>query len=159
MRFSANFAYFTSLRRHFFRLRHYKNVGTAVLVALLTQYFWIKIFSPGKITCVLDLLHPFLHNTPMIIASCLITLELEAVFSLKEKRSIVKSILNRLPQKFNVAVAEVDQQDVWGTAVIGLVTVGNDAAHLHSQLQKAVTWLESHRPDVPIADYEIEILS
>ncbi|MCB9006264.1 MAG: DUF503 domain-containing protein [Ardenticatenaceae bacterium] len=67
---------------------------------------------------------------------------IKAVFSLKEKRSIVKSILNRLPQKFNVAVAEVDQQDVWGTAVIGLVTVGNDAAHLHSQLQKAVTWLK-----------------
>jgi uncharacterized protein len=95
----------------------------------------------------------------MIIASCLITLELEAVFSLKEKRSIVKSILNRLPQKFNVAVAEVDKQDMWGTAVIALVTVGNDAARLHSQLQKAVTWLESHRPDVPIADYEIEVLT
>ena len=49
--------------------------------------------------------------------------------------------------------------DVWGTAVIALVTVGNDAAHLHSQLQKAVLWLENHRPDVPITDYEIEIIS
>lgn len=95
----------------------------------------------------------------MIIASCTITLQMEAVFSLKEKRQILKSILSRLPQKFNVAVAEVDHQDVWGTAVIALVTVGNDAAHLHSQLQKAVTWLEQHRPDVPIADYEIEILT
>jgi uncharacterized protein YlxP (DUF503 family) len=95
----------------------------------------------------------------MIIASCIVTLELANVFSLKEKRSIVKSILNRLPQKFNVAVAEVEHQDVWRTAVIALVTVGNDAAHLHSQLQKAVSWLENHRPDVPIADYEIEILS
>lgn len=95
----------------------------------------------------------------MIIASCTITLQLEAIFSLKEKRHIIKSILNRLPQKFNVAVAEVDHQDVWGTAVIALVTVGNEAAYLHSQLQKAVNWLEDHRPDVPIADYEIEILS
>jgi len=93
----------------------------------------------------------------MIIASCLITLQLDDVFSLKEKRRILKSIINRLPQKFNIAVAEVDHQDVWQTAVIGLVTVGNDAAHLHSQLQKAVTWLEDQRPDVPIADYEIEI--
>ena len=94
----------------------------------------------------------------MIIASCLLTLELADVFSLKEKRSIVKSVVNRLSHKFNVAVAEVDHQDVWGTAVIALVTVGNDAAHLHSQLQKAVIWLEQHRPDVPIADYQIEIL-
>ncbi|WP_420629608.1 DUF503 domain-containing protein [Candidatus Leptofilum sp.] len=95
----------------------------------------------------------------MIIASCVVTLELVGVSSLKEKRSIVKSVLKRLPQKFNVAVAEVEHQDVWGTAVIALVTVGNDTAHLHSQLQKAVSWLENHRPDVPIADYEIEILS
>ena len=94
----------------------------------------------------------------MIIASCTITLQLEAVFSLKEKRRILKSILARLPQKFNVAVAEVDHQDVWQTAVISLVTVGNDAAHLHSQLQKAVVWLEQQRPDVPIADFAIEIL-
>jgi uncharacterized protein YlxP (DUF503 family) len=94
----------------------------------------------------------------MIIASCVVTLELAGVFSLKEKRSILKSVLKRLPQKFNVAVAEVDHQDVWGTAVIALVTVGNDAAHLHSQLQKAVSWLENHRSDVPITDYEIEIL-
>ncbi len=95
----------------------------------------------------------------MIIASCIITLQLDEVFSLKEKRRILKSILKRLPQKFNLAVAEVDHHDVWGTAVIGLVTVGNDAARLHSQLQKAVTWLEQQRPDVPIADYEIEILA
>ncbi len=95
----------------------------------------------------------------MIIAACTITLQLDEIFSLKEKRRILKSILNRLPQKFNVAVAEVDHHDVWGTAVIGLVTVGNDAAHLHSQLQKAVSWLEQQRPDVPIADYEIEIMN
>ncbi len=94
----------------------------------------------------------------MIIASCTITLQLNAIFSLKEKRQIIKSILNRLPQKFNVAVAEVDHQDVWGTAVIALVTVGNEAPYLHSQLQKAVNWLEEQRPDVPITDYEIEIL-
>ena len=56
-------------------------------------------------------------------------------------------------------VAEVDKHDVWGTAVIALVMVGNDAARLHSQLQKAISWLETHRPDVPIADYEIEILA
>lgn len=95
----------------------------------------------------------------MIIASCTLTLELAGVFSLKEKRSIVKPILKRLPQKFNVAVAEVEHQDVWGTAVIALVTVGNDSAHLHSQLQKAVSWVENHRPDAPIGDYEIEILA
>ena len=94
----------------------------------------------------------------MVIASCVVTLQLEGAFSLKDKRRIVKSIVSRLRQQFNVAVAEVDYQDVWQTAVLGIVTVGNDARFLHTTLQKAVTWIEEQRPDAPIADYSIEII-
>ena len=93
----------------------------------------------------------------MVVATCVITLQLDGVMSLKEKRSIIKPILARLPKQFNVAVAEIDHQDVWQTAVIALVTIGNDAGHLHSQLEKSVAWLEQFRPDAPIADYSIEI--
>ena len=94
----------------------------------------------------------------MLVATCVIKLELDGVLSLKEKRQIVKSILARLPHHFNVAVAEVDAQDVWQTAVIGLATVGTDAAYLHGLLEKAVAWIEHSRPDVPIGTYEIELL-
>ena len=93
----------------------------------------------------------------MVVATCIVTLQLGKVTSLKEKRSIVKPILTRLSKQFNVAVAEIDHQDVWQTAVIALVTVGNNGAHLHRQLEKSVAWLEQFRPDVPIADYSIEI--
>lgn len=92
----------------------------------------------------------------MIIATCTIQLSLFGVTSLKGKRRILKSILTRLPRQFNVAVAEIDHQDLWQSAVIGLVTVGNDAGHLHSVLEKAVAWIEQSRPDVPIDDYSIE---
>jgi hypothetical protein len=81
---------------------------------------------------------------------------LAGVSSLKEKRRIVKPILARLSREFNVAVAEVDQQDVWQSAVIGLVTLGNDSAYLHGLLEKSVAWLEQTRPDVPIEYYTIE---
>ena len=94
----------------------------------------------------------------MIIATCVIKLQLSGVHSLKEKRSIVKSILARLRQHFNVATAEVDHHDVWQTAVIGLSTVGTDSRYLHGLLQKSVGWIESNRPDVPIETYSIEIL-
>jgi len=94
----------------------------------------------------------------MLVATCVIKLELNGVLSLKEKRQIVKSILARLPHHFNVAVAEIDAQDTWQTAVIGLATVGTDAAYLHGLLEKAVAWIEQSRPDVPIGDYEIELL-
>ena len=92
----------------------------------------------------------------MIIATCTIHLSLYGVDSLKGKRRILKSILSRLPRQFNVAVAEIDHQDVWQSAVITLVTVGNDPGHLHSVLEKAVAWIEQSRPDVPIDDYSIE---
>lgn len=94
----------------------------------------------------------------MFVATCVITLELDGVRSLKEKRSIVKSVITRLQREFNLSVAEVDRQDAWGTAVIGLAAVGNDKAHLHRLLEKSVAWVESQRPDAPIADYSIEFL-
>ena len=92
----------------------------------------------------------------MIVATCVVTLQLDGVHSLKEKRRILKSIIARLRRQFNVAVAEVDCQDVWQTAVIGLVAVGNDSRYLHGLLEKAVGWVEQHRPDAPVADYMIE---
>ena len=92
----------------------------------------------------------------MIVATCVIKLQLDGVSSLKEKRRILKSVLKRLTNQFNVAAAEVDAHDVWQTAVIGLAAVGNDSAYLHGLMEKAVGWIETQRPDVPIADYSIE---
>lgn len=94
----------------------------------------------------------------MQVALCTIKLSLEGVNSLKEKRRILKSILTRLSNQFNVATAEIDYQDVWQTALIGLVTIGNDAGYLHGRLENAVSWIEKNRPDVPIDAYSIEFL-
>lgn len=94
----------------------------------------------------------------MFVATCVITLQLDGIYSLKEKRSIVKSIIARLRREFNLSVAEVDGHDAWGTAVIGLAAIGNDKAYLHRMLEKSVAWVESNRPDAPVAAYSIEIL-
>ncbi|MFO7664788.1 MAG: DUF503 domain-containing protein [Chloroflexota bacterium] len=92
----------------------------------------------------------------MVVATCLIALDLNGVYSLKEKRSILKPIITRLQREFNLSVAEVEGQDAWGSAVIGLAAVGNDKAHLHRVMEKTVAWLEHNRPDVPINAYSIE---
>ncbi len=92
----------------------------------------------------------------MIVATCVVKLHLSGVYSLKEKRRIVKSLCARLPQKFNLAAAEIEHQDVWQTAVLGLVTIGTDSGYLHGMLEKAVAWIEIARPDIPIEDYSIE---
>lgn len=92
----------------------------------------------------------------MVVATCVVKLGLYGVYSLKDKRQVLKSILTRLPNQFNLAAAEVDCHDVWQTAVIGLVTVGTDTGYLHGLLEKAVAWIETNRPDARIEQYSIE---
>ena len=93
----------------------------------------------------------------MIIGACAVRLHLPGTLSLKEKRGRIKPILARLPKEFNLAAAEIDLQDVWQTAEIGLVTVSNDVGLVQSLLEKSVRWIEHNMPDVEVEDYRIEI--
>jgi uncharacterized protein YlxP (DUF503 family) len=83
---------------------------------------------------------------------------LPAANSLKDKRSVLKSVSRRIRNEFNVAIAEVDEQDVWRSAVLGVVTVSNDAAYVHGLLTRVVNWIERTRLDVDLVDYQIEML-
>jgi uncharacterized protein YlxP (DUF503 family) len=94
----------------------------------------------------------------MVIGACTITLHLPGNGSLKGKRSVLKSLTSRLRREFNVSVAEVDAQDVWQTAVIGVVCVSNRRDYAHGLLLQAIQWIERHRLDVQLVDYEIEML-
>lgn len=92
----------------------------------------------------------------MKVITCTIELGLGGISSLKDKRRILKSVLARLSNQFNISVAEVDYHDVWQSAVIGIAAVGNDTGHLHSLMEKAVGWIERNRLDVYIVQYNIE---
>ncbi|MFO7169935.1 MAG: DUF503 domain-containing protein [Chloroflexota bacterium] len=94
----------------------------------------------------------------MIVASCLITLHLPGVHSLKEKRSIVKSLLGRMRSRFNVSAAEVAEQDIHGRAVLGVACVSGSGGYAQGQLEALVRWIEEERPDVTILDADIELL-
>lgn len=94
----------------------------------------------------------------MIIGSCRITLYLPTVHSLKEKRSIVKSVLARLRNQFNISAAEVDAQDLHQRAVLGIACVSASGDYAQGQLEAIVRWIEEYRPDAPILDHEIELL-
>ncbi|HLF01307.1 MAG TPA: DUF503 domain-containing protein [Anaerolineales bacterium] len=93
----------------------------------------------------------------MIIGACRVRLHLPGALSLKEKRGRLKPLLARLPKEFNLAAAEVDLQDVWQSAEIGLVTVTNDAGLAQSLLEKSVKWIEHHMREVEVEDYRIEL--
>jgi uncharacterized protein len=66
----------------------------------------------------------------VLVALCRFDLRIPGVASLKEKRHVVKTLSASLRQKFNVAVAEVDHQDLWQRAAIAVSTVGGEGYHL-----------------------------
>ena len=70
----------------------------------------------------------------------LLTLELHIADaqSLKDKRQVLRSLKDKLRQKFNVAVAELDHQDAWQRSVVGVVTLSTDEKHVREVLQKAL---------------------
>lgn len=94
----------------------------------------------------------------MHIGVCTIELRLPGNGSLKGKRSVVKSITTRVSREFNVSIAEVEAQDTWQRAVLGVSCVSNSAEYAHRQLERVVEWIERRRPDVELFDYRIEML-
>ncbi|WP_243372941.1 DUF503 domain-containing protein [Geotalea sp. SG265] len=91
----------------------------------------------------------------MYVYACRIQLFLTAQ-SLKEKRGVVKSVLARSRNRFNVAAAEVEHHDRKDTAVLAFVTVAASGIQARSLLQHLETWLVEERPDLEIAAVEIE---
>jgi uncharacterized protein YlxP (DUF503 family) len=93
----------------------------------------------------------------MVIGCCTIELYLPGAASLKDKRSVLKGVIHRVRREFNVSIAEVDYQDVLQSAVLGVVTLSTDSSHVHSQLTHVVNWIDRHRLDAELVDYQIEM--
>jgi uncharacterized protein YlxP (DUF503 family) len=77
----------------------------------------------------------------MTVGVLTIQLNLNGVTSLKEKRSIVKSLIGRLKSRFNISVSEVDRQDNKQLAVIGIAIVSNEGAFLNQQLDTIIDFI------------------
>lgn len=94
----------------------------------------------------------------MIIGSCTLELYLPGIQSLKEKRSCLKSLIARLHREFNVSAAEVDLNDVWQSATVGMAVVTNNAGHAEQLLEAVLGWIERNRPDITIVEAVIEVV-
>ena len=94
----------------------------------------------------------------MNIGVCKIRLRLPENASLKGKRQVLKSIITRVGNKFNVSVAEVDDHDLWQLTTLGICCVSENKRHANEILSKVVNFIINSRFDVEILDYEIEIL-
>lgn len=92
-----------------------------------------------------------------VIGLCTIQLSVPESQSLKERRRVVKSLVARIHNAFNVSVADVGSQEVWQSAALGVACVSNDAAQVHSLLLKVVEMIEHSRLDAQVEDYSIEV--
>ena len=80
----------------------------------------------------------------MVVVSMTWELALPGCASLKEKRSVVRSLKDRLRSKFNVSVAETGLQDVLDRAVLTVALVASDGRLAESMLDKADRLVEEH---------------
>jgi uncharacterized protein YlxP (DUF503 family) len=92
----------------------------------------------------------------MFVGVLQVELGIPGAFSLKDKRHALRGVLERVRRDFGVAAAEVDRQDVWNSAIVGIAFVSNDARHAQGQLQKVLNALGRDRECV-VQDSQIEV--
>lgn len=80
----------------------------------------------------------------MIIEAATIKLYVPWVHSLKEKRMVVKSLINKTKNKFNISISEVDEQDIHQTIVLGLACVAGTVSHADSMIDSILTFIENN---------------
>lgn len=92
-----------------------------------------------------------------VVGVCTLELSIPEANSLKDKRSVLKSMLDGLRNRFHVSAAEVDQNDIWRRATVGVALVSNDRSYADQVLSKALDWVESN-PRVLVTGVEMEFL-
>ena len=93
----------------------------------------------------------------MVIGICTLRLLIEGSQSLKDKRQVIKSLLDRTRERFNVSAAEVDELDSWQRATLGFACVSKDQVFVDQVLQKVLATVESN-PLVEVADVQMEFV-
>jgi len=95
----------------------------------------------------------------MIVGVSQITLHLPGCHSLKDKRQIIKSVTARVRHQFEVAIAEVEDQDRWQIAKLGISCISNSGQHAGEILGHVQRFIEETRPDIIVTNTETEILN
>lgn len=93
----------------------------------------------------------------MVIGICTIEMFFPNLQSLKEKRRVLKSMLAKLRQKYNVSVAEIDDHDKWQKTTLAAACVSNDSGFIYGVLNRIVKELENEKEGYLI-NYNVEII-
>ena len=100
-----------------------------------------------------------LVKVAMHVGICKITLRLPENQNLKGKRRVVNSVCSRIRNKYNVSIAEVDNNDSWQLATLGFTCVSNNARHADQILSNVVSYIERSREDLIVVSHDQETMS
>ncbi len=94
----------------------------------------------------------------MVVGVCHIRLLIHDNRSLKGKRQVLKAIMEKVKNRFNVSIAEVGDHDVWQRAMLGFSAVGNERAFVNSVVDRVMNFIEAlHMAE--IVDHSVEIIN
>lgn len=93
----------------------------------------------------------------MVIGCLTLGLRIASADSLKDKRQVLKGLIESTRRKFNVAAAEVDEMDMHRSATVGFVTVSNDGVFANQVLSKVLDTIEAN-PEVEVVGVSLELL-
>lgn len=96
-------------------------------------------------------------ETHRIVGILVFELNMPQCGSLKEKRRILNSLKDRIKNNFNVSISEIDMQDKWQRAILGIAAIGGSKGLIDSALSKILNFARDFRI-ADLVDYEIEIL-
>jgi len=80
----------------------------------------------------------------MYVESAVLTFRIPGANSLKDKRQVSKSIIDKVRKRFNISIAEVDTHDIHQILTIGLAVVSGDTSHAQQSLNAVIRYMEEH---------------
>jgi uncharacterized protein YlxP (DUF503 family) len=94
----------------------------------------------------------------MVVGTCELIFQLPENHSLKGKRQVSRSLVQRIRGRFNVSAAEIADLDRWQTLAIGVTCATNDSRHANEVLSKIVDYVDEHNSGAVLHHHRIEIL-
>ncbi|MFP6565225.1 MAG: DUF503 domain-containing protein [Myxococcota bacterium] len=92
----------------------------------------------------------------MVVGAAVVELRIRGAHSLKQKRGVVRQVVQRVRNRFNLSVAEVGGQDTWQLAILGFSAAGADADPVRRVLRQAIDFVEAtHLAELRDSDIEI----
>lgn len=91
----------------------------------------------------------------MIVGIITVKLKIPMAQSLKDKRRVIKSLTDKSKNKFNIAVAEVGNKDLWKDAELGLVTIADDKRYLEKVINNIIKYVEDF-PEALLYKYTVD---